>query len=630
MKPAAPGLDTISQDTRVKTDIEILDERLDALDMEEREASRTLEVLRAERRSLEARRAALDVHSQTRSIHSLPPELLLEVFAALILPDRSAALTRELLMRPVVISSVCQLWRGLALSAAGLWSCIPAYHSSAAKIFLVRTQRSPLELVYLSPCSSRISLLSLNDPLMVSIARRVRSMRWQISGLFTPVYFMHNQLAPYVNLQALELDAVPTRRDMTFTLHDWNAVACSSLEELSLKTVTVVPKPDTVFSRLKVLKIDNRQLQLSELYEMLAGMPHLETLVLYDSVPVMDVTFRQTDQGGHRVWWWKREGAQQPLRRVAVLSCLQHLDWSFAPPWDARLLFIFLEAPNLRSLSLCLNTALTRWRVNRVYGDPLGALACLPVTMPALKELSVECVDVEALRQVFRKANMPALARLQLTYLLPLDALCDLPVLPRHESMFRNPRMLALTHLKLSHFTLDPEETKTMLRYVPVLVDLTFLDCVGVGPVVCALSGGTCDTGHENPISVWICPRLTALRTVDSFDLKFICLRGMLQSRYRCSTASGASMSTPTKSGRPPASPSPRVYKPLRRQLRHATRIALPAPPSRISSSVDWDPYAVTHASPLQSICIEGCRISEVEGVSLAEDFSPLHVKWEA
>ncbi|EPS95845.1 hypothetical protein FOMPIDRAFT_1043429 [Fomitopsis schrenkii] len=446
---------------------------------------------------------------------------------------------------------------------------------------------------------------------------------------------MHKQLAPFNNLRSLELDEVPLC--CPEPLRGWDAAACPVLEELSLRVAHVIPKPGTLFSRLKVLKIDNRFLQLSALYGLLVCTPNLETLVLCDTVPTMDVTFHERVQGGHRVWWWKQEGARHPFRRVAVLPHLQHIDWSFAPPWDARLLFVFLYARNLRSLSLCLNTGPTRWRVGKVSGDPLGALASLPVTVPALEEVAVECVDMESLRQAFRKANMPALKRLQLTYLPPLDAPCDLPVLPRHESMFRNPRMLALTHLKLSHFTLDAEETKTMLRYVPVLVDLTFLDCVGVGPVVCALSGGTCDTEHENPISVWICPRLTSLRIVDSPDLEFSCLRGMLQSRCQYSTAPDVCTSTPTTPGRPPASPSPRVVKPLRRRLRDTIiSNASPTPPSTTSpssmaSSVDWDPYAVTRAFPLQSICIEGCRrVSEIEGVSLKEEFPPLRVKWEA
>ena len=75
--------------------------------------------------------------------------------------------------------------------------------------------------------------------------------------------------------------------------------------------------------------------------------------------------------------------------------------------------------------------------------------------------------------------------------------------------MFRDPRTLSLTHLKLSRFTLGSEETKTTLCYMPVLADLTFFECFGVSLVVCALSGGTCETDPYQP--EW-CLHLSSIR----------------------------------------------------------------------------------------------------------------------
>ena len=173
------------------------------------------------------------------------------------------------------------------------------------------------------------------------------------------------------------------------------------------------------------------------------------------------------------------------------------------------------------------------------------------------------------------------------------------------------------------------------LRYMPVLADLTFLDCIGVGLVVCALSGGTCNTDHVNPNSLCICPRLAALRVVDSPDLEFGCLRGAVRSRHQCSTAPMATY-TPirtirTKPGRSPASPSPRIVKPLRRQPRGPNGPGSPAPASKTAATTaSWDPYTTTPAQPLKSIRVEGCqRILKVEALSLAVEFPPLYVKWD-
>ncbi|KZT68498.1 hypothetical protein DAEQUDRAFT_329048 [Daedalea quercina L-15889] len=243
--------------------------------------------------------------------------------------------------------------------------------------------------------------------------------------------------------------------------------------------------------------------------------------------------------------------------------------------------------------------------------------------------------DTEALREGFRKMNFPLLAKLHITYLPPLETPYDLPLLPRHESIFREPRMLHLTHLKLAHFTLDVDEGKTMLRYMPALTQLTFVDCIRVGAIICALSGGTCDNRHENPASVWICPRLELLRIVDSPDLKFSCLQGLVRSRYQSSVTPISCPSTSSKAAATITSNSPRLVKPLRRRLRDVDTTQDPASSSASRTgpkiTASWSPYAVVRPSQLQSVSVEGCRrVSELEAVSLTYEFPSLRVKWEA
>lgn len=244
-------------------------------------------------------------------------------------------------------------------------------------------------------------------------------------------------------------------------LRQWDCGQCPALEELSLLSIVISPKLGTILSRLRILRIDNPVLRLSSLYPLLTCTPNLETLVLTDTVPTIDVMFR----GDKESLTWYNDDSQGSA--IVALPHLTHIDWSFAPSWDSRLLFVLLRAPRLRSFSVCLNNARMRWPAVCDQGSALVFLSSLPVSVPTLEELAVECIDTESLHQAFRKAYLPALVRLQITYLPPLEAPYDLPLLPRLESMFRDPRMLALTHLKLSHFTLDPEETKTTIAKFP-------------------------------------------------------------------------------------------------------------------------------------------------------------------
>ncbi|TFY69653.1 hypothetical protein EVJ58_g315 [Rhodofomes roseus] len=400
----------------------------------------------------------------------------------------------------------------------------------------------------------------------------------------------------------------------------------------------VYPRPGVPLPRLRLLKLDHRESLLSELYRLVTCAPNLKTLVLANTVPMQDVILQSaSDADGSlpRVLALLDNG---DTHDVPMAGCLEHLDWSFAPPAYTWLLFVLLPMPNLRSLALCLNTESTLWP-QYMSDDPLFldiAQNGIPVRLSSLQELVVQCIDDGALKHVFRKIRCPVLAKLHITYLPPLHASCELPQLPRLESMFCDPRLYTLTDLKLSHFTLDPDEARIMLRYMPALTHLTFLECPQVAAVICALSGGSCDNGHENPFNVWICPRLEVLRVVDSPDLKFQCLRGMIHARSQAFGAPAPCMSSasPNTGHTLPGAPSPRVVKPLRRKfrdaaIRRACNVTLSPSAGRATAAV-YNPYAAVRPSQLRTVCIEGCgRVSQIEATSLRGEFPSLRVKWQ-
>jgi hypothetical protein len=128
----------------------------------------------------------------------------------------------------------------------------------------------------------------------------------------------------------------------------------------------------------------------------------------------------------------------------------------------------------------------------------------------------------------------------------------SLPVFPRLESIFRDPRLPHLTHLTLSHFKLSVEQgrVEAMLGYMPRLTSLTLDTCLGVERLMEALQeslvgtikphdpgerggGGGRERGTRSRCGVKVCPRLEALSFWGCQDVTLNSLSAVIRSRNR-------------------------------------------------------------------------------------------------
>ncbi|KZT00897.1 uncharacterized protein LAESUDRAFT_522650 [Laetiporus sulphureus 93-53] len=523
------------------------------------------------------------------------------------------------------------------LSTSSLWSRIPVMDDwRIGSQFLKRSGDAPLDIIA-SP-SSRASSRSLDC--LVDTVSRWRSVAWHSSAVGSLLTTMHHK-------------------------YHWNvqryfASPFMALETLQLEQVSPAQLPPVMFPSLRSLQLHNFKCgpgshrtgaQMSELCALLSRAPILAELVLDAATPALDVCLSYDDlphsDGGPHM---KRETPHEihPIQ----LQKLTRLEWSFAPPKDCWAIFCFLAVPVLRELELCLNTGRTRWAqaennrmINEPETPPVGRHRNRTITFEQLEVLSVECIDSDGLTDAFKKMHFPALKRLSIAYIPPRRQR-SLLVLPRHESIFREPRMPSLTHLSLSCFELDLETTPTMLRYLPSLTHLTLNACTKAGPIVCSLSGRFCShcrvSGAAGSGRNWVVPRLEHLGIVECADVRFACLSEVVRARRAAAldlpgggyTANGHAAVVVGGVIYDPV--SDRVMKPLKR--RPIAGPSLPGTPARVavaptavpslaSPSLNgsfvpgWNPHGSLKPVCVESVHVEGClRVSEAEAMSLREE----------
>ncbi|PCH32977.1 hypothetical protein WOLCODRAFT_147085 [Wolfiporia cocos MD-104 SS10] len=372
---------------------------------------------------------------------------------------------------------------------------------------------------------------------------------------------------------------------------------------------------------------------MSELCALLSRAPNLSDVSLNVAVPLVDVHVHEspTILDAHSTSSPYHSRRSPHVVKTLVLPRLHRLDWNLAPPKDAWLLFKFIDPRSLRLLEICLNRSGVRWPqldLDMAPGD-------IPVVQfSQLEELRLECVDTEGLSTSLKKMNFPALQKLSISFLPPAAVGPKSTHLPRHESIFREPRFPNLTHLSLSRFSLDKDNVKMMLRYLQALTHLTLDSCPGAGPVVCSLSGGACANSHVSSTRTWSCPRLQHLRLVRCPDVRFRCLSGMVHSRKVCSSDDAGGSVVLLGKGRQFDVATSRVVKPLKKTAMSHSGSAPSTPYGKGHNSVmsaagtsaspngsllsEWNPYAILKPSCLVTIYIASCpRISEAEAMSL-------------
>ncbi|KAF9472640.1 hypothetical protein BDN70DRAFT_844296 [Pholiota conissans] len=529
-----------------------------------------------ERKSLSAKQSELQAAKEP--INWLPTELLIQIFVTL---AESELDRRDSTYRPsLVISHTCAKWRAIALGTPELWSRVILHgfrKHELGQLYLTRSGRSPLEIDYCTApdtfptteCLQVADLVVRSKPHFA----RLTTLSMQTKAAIPLVYLLptlndHSKTLPQLrNLTLAILTANPTffevptflerEVDVVKELGSLDKVATSSsrllhlkveqlpLFNLSVNFVANLRSLELSFSPRKTgLTRHYYFLKMSTLCRFLAFTPLLEELILVDTVPYFDITLRLEDAPA-------ASNVDPPLIEMqpVKLDHLKSMDWTYPFPTDVHRLFSMIETPELEKLDLWVEDSRSK-RHDSLLAYPVVSsphkFTRGVITFPSLRDLSLQCDGEDTTAYVLRKLNVPALQKMEFTNFDPsapkgADEASSLPTFPRLESIFRDPRLLHLTHLTLSHYKISCElgRVDALLGYMPVLTSLSFDSCLGLGVMldglketfVGTIKGG--GVGGRSRRGVKVCPRLDSLSFWGCQDLDCASLRAVILSRNR-------------------------------------------------------------------------------------------------
>ena len=516
-----------------------------------------------------------ELEAQKEPINWLPPELLEQVFLAVTDFDLPNSKYRP----QVVVSHVCAKWRTISLASPRLWSHINLLgfaKPDALLTFVKRSGRAPLEIDYrsLAHVSTTQECCQMADMIIQTQQHfeRVNYLSLQSRVALPLVYILpsiNNHKIAFPRLQYLclsitgpnpsfveapslmeSIDATPTDSD---SLNE-PSPSTSCLLRLKLEQVPLFKFPTPFIANLRSLELSysprrmnstrhDYYLKMSSLCHFLAHTPLLEELVLTNTVPYFDAILA-TDG---------TDNLDIPFRRHPVnLDHLKTLEWSYPFAVDIYRFLSLIDAPGLEKLDLWVEDLPTK-RSDTLYVRGY-MLTSSPhkysrgiVNYPSVRDLSLQCVGEDTTSTVLRKFSFPALEKLAFTNVDSTvrqnpEIATALPVFPRLESIFRDPRLPSLTHLTLSHFKISAEQgrAEAMLGYLPVLTSLSLDACTGVGRLMEGLQEKVVGTikppaspggGKRRRRGVKVCPRLEALSFWGCQDVDFGALRAVVLSR---------------------------------------------------------------------------------------------------
>lgn len=285
---------------------------------------------------------------------------------------------------------------------------------------------------------------------------------------------------------------------------------------------------DLCFPPKHIAPIESRKryiLRMSDLRQFLALMPQLRDLVLWDTIPFFDIKrLPQTNVGVAAISINEPREALQATHSIELPE-LRSIEWSYPYPADVYKFLGFLFAPSLERLDLFLDDLSSKRSDIALYrgydeAEDFKAYRHDPsienvIQLDSLKELSLQCVDDDAITHVFRHLAFPILEKVEIANVGSHRRKASLPptVFPRLESIFRDPRLPHLTHLILSHFQLDPEHVRSMLGYMPALISLSLDTCSGVGMLLenLAETSTLVDRVTNGRLPVKFCSRLESI-----------------------------------------------------------------------------------------------------------------------
>ncbi|OBZ79540.1 hypothetical protein A0H81_00053 [Grifola frondosa] len=616
----------LSAESDIRSAIATVEARLVNLQVLELQARNTLNYVIEQIKEAETQRAELE--ERLLPINRLPAELLVEIFKRVVefrdIHDLKELESWTFFLRPILLSHICRRWREVALSTSGLWACIPFTNKSTVSFFLEHSNNSPLDIVNDNP----------KFPVEDLAGRSTLCLQVALIGV--DVFRRQGEIS-HRDAKSAHIGSLPSDSSTQFPV----------LEALRLANVSPEIIPPHPIPSLRTLELHFPQktsvrpdlLKMSKLCAFLSRSPNLEELIFNDAIPVFDVLLRPSTANNDIEDTVILRRDTKLFIRPVLLRELRRLEWDRVPSNFWRF-FCFVDVPLLERLEICLERHRTR-RWWQSYDGVFAAIDSSPpieglpsdavISFPRLKALSIECLGTDELASAFKRLLFPALRILAIAYTSPSQGELSHPFLPRQESIFREPRLPMLTHLTLSSFELDPENTIIMLKYMQSLEHLTLESCPGAGKVVCLLSGSTCGKPSANSIRSWVCPKLAHIVLCDCSDVQFKCLSKTIRARKVASSQAsqhgGFSGTASPANGGPP-----RELKPLKRRVQQqlvggtaftAASCGSPSPtltPSNGSFIPGWNLHKALMPSPISSVHVEGCSwISQAEATSLRE-----------